>query len=695
MDHNKKQTQETSDHKKRIFRRWQSLHGSRFMEWVNRHRRPLLLVIDVLMYLLIVLVSVFFNARWAKDTTLGGYIAKNWLCYLSIGVFMLAARLICRVYLNVWRYPNIQAYLVMLLSDVIGGTASFALNRILYRWLDGVRAPVCIHLGFWQTYCVVAIFCLITLGIRFVYQMICRQMNEVERQLMSENASNGGNKINIVIVGAGQVGALLADELMVNPQSHYNPYCFVERDPAKVGGIVSGLKVYSEEGIVEKIRSWPVQEIFLAMSKVSTEDLNKLYDLYTRTGCKVKLYSLPTGEKAELYTPPSLRGMIRKLTAEDYIGLLGRDPLLVNNDETRAFYRDRVVLVTGGGGSIGSEICRQIAKCHPKKLIIFDIYENNAYEIQMELDRTYGQELDLCVEIGSVRDVVRLEGVFAAYRPDVVFHAAAHKHVPLMEHSSAEAIKNNVMGTYNAANMAEKYGVKRFVLISTDKAVNPTNVMGASKRMCEMIIQCRKDSATTFTAVRFGNVLGSNGSVIPLFQEQIAKGGPVTVTSKEIIRYFMTIPEASQLVMQAGAMARAGELFVLDMGAPVRIWSLAENLIYLSGYIPGKDIKIEEIGLRPGEKLYEELLIKTQTRLSKTSNDLIFSEADDPLSREAVEEKLAILRQAVETAGGSLESSVIRDAMKRAVPTFKEAAEVNKKASEAEEMKRAADLVKK
>ena len=692
MDHSNKNPN-VNEKKMHAFKKWQSLNGSRFMEWVNKRRRSLLFIIDILVYLFIVLTSSIFNARWSNDPSLINYIAVNWPCYLSIIIFIMASRLSFRVYLNVWRYPNIRAYMNMLLSDVIGGTVSFALNRVLYRWLDGVHSPFCIHLGFWQTYCVVALFCLISLGIRFIYQMVCRRMNEVERQLMSSSESAAANKINIVIVGAGQVGALLADELMVNPQSHYNPYCFVERDPAKVGGILSGLRVYGEEGIVEKIRSWPVQEIFLAMPKVTTEELNDLYDLYTQTGCKVKLYSLPTGDKAELYTPPSLRGMIRKLTAEDYIGLLGRDPLLVNNDETRAFYRDRIVLVTGGGGSIGSEICRQIAKCHPKKLIIFDIYENNAYDIQMELGREYGDELDLAVEIGSVRDVTRLESVFAAYRPEIVFHAAAHKHVPLMEHSNAEAIKNNVLGTYNTANMAEKYGVNRFVLISTDKAVNPTNIMGASKRMCEMVIQCRKDSATTFTAVRFGNVLGSNGSVIPLFQEQIAKGGPVTVTSKEIVRYFMTIPEASQLVMQAGAMARAGELFVLDMGAPVRIWSLAENLIYLSGYIPGKDIEIKEIGLRPGEKLYEELLIKTQTRLSKTANDLIFSEADEPLTREEVDEKIAILKQAVKDAGGSLESTLIRDAMKRVVPTFKEAAEVNRKAAEAEEMKKAANLV--
>ncbi len=670
----------------RSFRRWERVKNSAFMSWANRHRRPILFFIDTIAFLLIVMTSVFFNARY-NYRSISSYLREKWISYVSIYVIMMVARLICKVYLNVWRYPNIRAYFVMVLSDCISGTIAFVANRLLYRVFEGI------HIGFWNTYCVVALFCVITLAMRFAYQMLCRKINESEVEAFE--ALDTKNKINVVIVGAGQVGTLLADELKVNPQSHYDPFCFVERDPAKVGGMIGGLKVYGESDIVEKIKTWPVQEIFLAMPKLSTDELNELYEMYTQTGCKVKLYSLPTGDKAELYNPPSLKGMIRRLTAEDYIGLLGRDPLLVNNDETRAFYRDRVVLVTGGGGSIGSEICRQIAKCRPKKLIVFDIYENNAYNIQMELSRDYGAALDLEVEIGSVRDVARLESVFANYRPEVVFHAAAHKHVPLMEHSSCEAIKNNVLGTYNTANMAEKYGVERFVLVSTDKAVNPTNVMGASKRMCEMVIQCRKDSATTFAAVRFGNVLGSNGSVIPLFQDQIAEGGPVTVTSKDIIRYFMTIPEASQLVMQAGAMAKSGELFVLDMGAPVRIWSLAENLIYLSGYIPGKDIEIKEVGLRPGEKLYEGLLINTSTTLSKTSNDLIFVEADEPLTRAEVDAKLDLLRRAVEDAQDDLESPIVRDAMKAAVPTFKEASEVNRTAAKSKEMQQAAVLAKK
>ena len=343
------------------------------------------------------------------------------------------------------------------------------------------------------------------------------------------------------------------------------------------------------------------------------------------------------------------------------------------------------MLVTGGGGSIGSELCRQIAALHPKKLAILDIYENNAYDVQQELIRKYGEELNLEVIIASVRDVERLDHIFRDLRPDIVFHAAAHKHVPLMEHSGVEALKNNVLGTYNVAEMAEKYGVKKFLLISTDKAVNPTNVMGASKRLCEMVIQCREGSKTEFTAVRFGNVLGSNGSVIPLFKRQIEAGGPVTLTDKRIIRYFMTIPEAVQLVMVTCAMAHNGELYVLDMGKPVKILDLAENMIRLSGFTPYKDIDIVEIGLRPGEKLYEELLMKTE-ELDKTDNDMIFIERDKKLSRQEVEEKLALVRAAIETE----EQSAVLDVIRKTVPTFRDPEEVNRQAAQAQEVRQAA-----
>ncbi len=359
--------------------------------------------------------------------------------------------------------------------------------------------------------------------------------------------------------------------------------------------------------------------------------------------------------------------------------LLFRKPVDLADEGTKSFYSGKTVLITGGGGSIGSELARQVAACSPRHLIIFDIYENNAYDIEQELLWSYNGRFKLTVEIGSVCDKSRLDCVFQRYRPDVVFHAAAHKHVPLMEHSSTEAIKNNCIGTYNTANAAEKYGVKKFILLSTDKAVNPTSVMGASKRMGEMIIQCRTDSDTVFSAVRFGNVLGSSGSVVPLFLRQIALGGPVTVTDKRVTRYFMTIPEASSLVMQAGAMAKKGELFVLDMGKPVRIYELAENMIKLSGYKPHTDIKIVETGLRPGEKLYEEFLIKDE-ELEKTQNSLIFIERDKPYTRGEIEEKLDMLKDAVRVAEAEISPVSIIKAMKAAVPAFRSAEEFNRDA---------------
>ena len=350
--------------------------------------------------------------------------------------------------------------------------------------------------------------------------------------------------------------------------------------------------------------------------------------------------------------------------------LLFRRERSVLDTTALSFYKDKVVLITGGGGSIGSEIARQVAECGPKRLVILDVYENNAYDLQQELIEKHGDTLDLAVEIGSVRDEARLDAIFSYHRPEVVFHAAAHKHVPLMERSGSEAVKNNCFGTYNTANVAEKYGAEKFILISTDKAVNPTSVMGASKRVCEMIVECRRDSNTAFSAVRFGNVLGSNGSVIPLFKRQIAAGGPVTVTDKRMLRYFMTIPEAAGLVMQAGAKAVSGELFVLDMGQPVSIYELALSMIRLAGLEPYVDIDVKETGLRPGEKLCEDLLISTEN-LTKTENDMIFIEQDVAYTREEIDEKLRILADAVKESEGDIFSPKISEAMKTVVPTFR------------------------
>ncbi len=581
-------------------------------------------------------------------------------------VVLMLTRCIMSVYTNIWRYAGARHYFIVVASDFVGGCLALAISYFL-KW----------YIGIWRSISLVTLFCLATLIVRFLYQWRYQYVSA-----RRANSARDKHKVGVAIVGAGQVGSLLAEELIYHANSHYKPICFIDNNPDKIGSRVCGLTVYGEDDdIIERIHSLPVQEIILALPKIDGDEAERLFRFYSQTGCQVKLYDLPLQEDG--HKQNSGRRALREIRIED---LLFRDSLDINDEQARAFYTGKTVLVTGGGGSIGSELCRQIAKCMPRRLIILDIYENNAYDIQQELIRKYGEALDLCVEIASVRDCVRLESIFRYYRPDIVFHAAAPKHVPLMEHSACESIKNNVMGTYNTANMAEKYGVKKFILISTDKAVNPTNIMGASKRMCEMVIQCRGDSATSFAAVRFGNVLGSNGSVIPLFRRQIEAGGPVTITDKRIIRYFMTIPEASQLVMQAGAMAKSGELFVLDMGKPVKIWDLAENMIRLSGLVPHKDIQIEEIGLRPGEKLFEELLIKTE-ELDKTENKMIFIERDAPLSREEVERCLDVLKAAVEESKDEIGSEKIVRAMKSVVSTYRDPEEINRHAEQTAEMK--------
>ncbi len=631
-------------------------------------RRIALVAIDVA-----ILASVYFVA-FILESLASGISLSEFLKYVfSFCLFLpvlFIVRSLFRVYSHVWRYANSRAYLDTVVSDMVGGAIA-----VLVSYFIGVR----VHIGYWQNIAIVGLFDCATLASRFIYQQLHKSA-----QLQSDSAYKD-NKITVAIVGAGRVGALLAEELLCFKNSHYRPVCFIDHSKDKVGSRVAGLPVFADdETCFDKLASYPVQEIIIAIPQLSGEKASDFFAFYGRTGCKIKLYDFPTKDNVEEENDSAKR-VIREFKIED---LLFRSAIKVVDSDTVGFYKGKTILVTGGGGSIGSELSRQIARCQPKRLIIFDIYENNVYDIQQELIMKYKDKLNLSVEIGSVRDRARLDAVFAFYRPDIVFHAAAHKHVPLMEHSNCEAIKNNVLGTYNTADMAEKYGVKKFILISTDKAVNPTNVMGASKRLCEMVVQCRTDSATAFSAVRFGNVLGSNGSVIPLFKRQIARGGPITLTDKRIIRYFMTIPEASGLVMQAGAMAKCGELFVLDMGKPIRIYDLAENMIKLSGLVPGEDIKIVETGLRPGEKLYEELLIKTEN-LKKTDNNLIFIEHDAPLTRSDVDAKLDILCATVKENEGAIASDAITLAMRRVVPTFLTPEEVNRNAQNSDEMKEA------
>ena len=462
-----------------------------------------------------------------------------------------------------------------------------------------------------------------------------------------------------MLIGAGDAGRALAVEFTNSDHIKDHLSCVIDDNPVKWNKQLCGVPIVGgRQDIATAVKKYKISKIIFAIPNCTARSRKEILDICATTGCEVQMlpgiFQMVNGEVS-----------VSKLRKVDPQDLLGREPIKVNLDEIGGYLTGKVVLVTGGGGSIGSELCRQIAHAKPKQLIILDIYENNAYDIQMELHRTH-PELNLEVIIGSVRDATRLDHVMSVYRPELVFHAAAHKHVPLMEESPNEAIKNNVIGTYKLAKAAAKYGVKRFVQISTDKAVNPTNIMGASKRLCEMVVQMmNRESRTEFVAVRFGNVLGSNGSVIPLFKKQIEAGGPVTVTHPDIIRYFMTIPEAVSLVLQAGYYAKGGEIFILDMGEPVKIDTMARNMIRLSGYEPDVDIRIEYTGLRPGEKLYEELLMKEEG-MQETANKLIHIgkpiEMDDAL----LEQQLRRLDEASRE-----ESEDIKDIVAEIVPTYK------------------------
>ena len=492
------------------------------------------------------------------------------------------------------------------------------------------------------------ILCLLCGALRLSYRCVRR----TRAGLRSE-----GEK-RTMLIGGGQAGAIALREFQTSPRSENKVVCIIDDAPNKVGSYLGGVKIVGGRSAIARMaEKYDIDEIILAIPSASRQEKLQILNYCHNTSCTLRtlpgICQLANGEvRIE---------QIREVDIED---LLGRETVKIDLDEVAAYITGKTVLVTGGGGSIGSELCRQAAAQRPKRLIIFDIYENNAYDIQMELRRTH-PELDLVVLIGSVRDRERVMQVFDRYRPDLVCHAAAHKHVPLMETSPFEAIKNNVFGTYNVAQAADRFGTQRFILISTDKAVNPTNVMGASKRLCEMIVQMINDrSATEYVAVRFGNVLGSAGSVIPLFRKQIRSGGPVTVTDKRVIRYFMTIPEAVQLIFQAGAYARGGEIFVLDMGEPVRIDDLARNMIRLSGFEPDVDIPVVYTGLRPGEKLYEELLLSGEG-MQKTKNDLIYIGHEIAFDPAAFEENLMLLRAIPES-----DERALRAKLRELVPTF-------------------------
>ena len=496
--------------------------------------------------------------------------------------------------------------------------------------------------------------------------ILSRRMSKYEK--INKNQDNKAN--NLLIIGAGMGAREIIIAIKNNMRDKYNIVGIIDDDISKINHYILGIKVLGTRYDIPKIaKEKNVDLIFFAINKIDAVSRKKILEICQETGVKTRV--LPT--TLEVIAKQGAMNSLRDVQIED---LLGRDPVHLDNKNINSLIKNKTVLVTGGGGSIGSELCRQIVKYDPKRLVILDIYENNLYDIEMELRAEY-PKLNLEAIVASVRDKARLNNVFETYKPEIVFHAAAHKHVPLMEKSPLEAIHNNVFGTYNVVNCADEYGVEKFVLISTDKAVNPTNIMGASKRVCEMIVQAKnKVSKTEYVAVRFGNVLGSNGSVIPLFKKQIERGGPVTVTHKDITRFFMTIPEAVQLILQAVTYAKGGEIFVLDMGEPVKIYDLAVSLIKLLGYEPNVDIPIEITGLRPGEKLYEEILM-SEEGLTSTKHDKIFISKPMHMEMTELEEKLELLKEL--EYNGKYSNENIKNTMKEVVTTYKEPEEVNNK----------------
>lgn len=636
----------------------------------------LLAVYDIVILLVADYIMLFLYS--GPDTLTDSAKRVNAIASLLI---VLSIRIIGGIYRQIWRYGGIQCFIRLLVTDGIA---------FLVHWIGfSVLTKSEILTSGFQIFLsrLLSLYCINLLGalaIRMIYRYVfkCGGMPGIGGKIaslflkcisfgrISLGSVQNPQKIRVAIVGAGRVGVSLAEDLLSNEKAAYNPVCFIDSSSEKIGRRIHNLPVFSEgEATLEDLKEYRIQEIIFAIPQMETERRKELYDYYKRSGCRLKVYDYPTMQSA------TGKRQLREFDIEE---LLFRKPVDIHDEKISCYYRGKTVLITGGGGSIGSELCRQIAKMNPLRLIILDVYENGAYDIQQELKIQYGDRLDLKVEIVSVCNRIGLERVFIEHRPDIVLHAAAHKHVPLMERNVIEAVENNVFGTLNVVEFAEKYEAKRFLMVSTDKAVNPTNVMGATKRMCEMIVQSHsRDSKTLFCATRFGNVLGSAGSVIPLFKKQIANGGPVTLTDQRIIRYFMTIPEASQLVLQSGAIAKNNDLFVLDMGKPVKILDLAENMIRLAGFEPGRDIDIIETGLRPGEKLYEELLVKTE-ELDKTENKLIYIERDAPISREELNAKIDRLRQAVETN----DDDIVRVALHEVVPTYKSPEEVNAVAKE-------------
>lgn len=611
------------------------------LQWV---RRALLLLLGDITIIIMASIGALIARFDFSYNSIDAIYLESMYRYLPIHI--LTTVLIfyfCKMYHSLWKFISIHELGYIILANIV----SFFMQIAGFHLM---QYPIPRSYFFLE----ILLQTVMVVGIRFSYRF-CRYLKEAREQRFG----CGEPQKRVMIIGAGDAGRAIIKEILDSRHLTMKVCCVIDDDCNKEGRYINGIPIVGDRSVILKnVEKYKIDKIILAIPSASKEERREILEICKLAKCELKtlpgMYQLIDGELN-----------IGKLRDVEITDLLGRDPIQVNLDEIMGYVEQKIIMVTGGGGSIGSELCRQIAMYNPKQLIIFDVYENNAYEIQQELKRHH-PELNLVVLIGSVRNTHRMETVFEKYRPDIVYHAAAHKHVPLMEDSPNEAIKNNVFGTYKTAKAASEYGVKRFVLISTDKAVNPTNIMGASKRLCEMIVQSfDKISKTEFVAVRFGNVLGSNGSVIPLFKKQIAEGGPVTVTHKDIIRYFMTIPEAVSLVLQAGAYARGGEIFVLEMGAPVRIDDMARNLIRLSGYTPDVDIKIEYTGLRPGEKLYEELLM-AEEGMKETANKLIHIGKPIEMDEETFFDKLAELKEACYNDDES-----IKEKVQKLVPTYR------------------------
>ena len=608
----------------------------------NSHKLLFIAIMDVVSilgsYFFALLLRFDFTFSQINDKYVEGYlrIAPVW-CAVTLLVFFA-----CKLYHLIWSQVSVSEMGMIILAYAL---LLPCYAGLVYLW--NLEMPRSFYvMGYIINLCA-------TVCIRFAYRMAWFLLNGLNRKIAH-------NEDRIMVIGAGAAGQMLIKELQNSDKINTKICCVIDDNPNKKGKLIEGVEIVgNRHDIINMAKKYKITRIIFAIPSLKVEERTAILHICKEANCK--LQTIPG-----IYQLLNNEVNVSRLRDVEVTDLLGREQIHVNNDEIFADLFGKIVMVTGGGGSIGSELCRQIARANPQRLIIFDIYENNAYNIQQELKHDY-PNLDLVTLIGSVRNTNRINGVMETYHPDIVFHAAAHKHVPLMEDSPNEAIKNNVIGTYKTATAAVKFGVKKFVLISTDKAVNPTNIMGASKRLCEMVVQMmdRKSPDTSFVAVRFGNVLGSNGSVIPLFKKQIAEGGPVTVTDKRIIRYFMTIPEAVSLVLQASYYADGGEIFVLEMGESVKIDDMARNLIRLSGFTPDEDIKIVYTGLRPGEKLYEELLMNEEG-LQETDNKLIHIGKPIEMDDTWFQEKLDELDRASRS-----ESDEIKKLVSEIVPTYR------------------------